>query len=158
MGEMSFCYNFRVALHHSFANEKNTKTIMKILSRKVSLLLPVCALVLLAGCKKDKTSTPIGTTSKVYFKAEVSAGSTIKMSTYGYDATLTTASSINSETWTSPEIDVPAGAHVASVSTSAMGAGSTATLKVQVYVNGELKKEGTSTGTALTSTVQYNLK
>lgn len=80
------------------------------------------------------------------------------MAVYGYDATLTTVSGINSQSWTSPELTVPSGANVASIIANAAGANASSTLKVQVYVDGVLKKEGTSTGTALSATAQYNLE
>ena len=109
------------------------------------------------GCSK-KDDVPGNATNKVVFKAEASAGSSLSLAVYGYDATLTTASSLGGTSWTSPEITVPASANVASVVLNAMGASASSTLKVQVFVNGTLKKEGTSSGTALSATAQYNLK
>lgn len=111
----------------------------------------------LFSCSKDK-SNPINTEHKVVFKATASSGSAVNMVVYGYDATLTTLSSVNSASWTSPEITVPANATVATITANAMGANAAATLKVQVYVDGVLKKEGNSAGTALSATAQYNLK
>ena len=107
------------------------------------------------GCSKG--DEPTSTSKKVVFKAEASAGSTVRMIVYGYDASLTTISNANTQTWTSSEIVVPATANVASISGNGMGANAAATLKVQIYVNGQLKKEGTSTGTALSVTSQHNL-
>lgn len=80
------------------------------------------------------------------------------MVVYGYDNTLTSVSSLGGTTWTSPEITAPANATVASVVLNGMGANASSTLKVQVYVDGVLKKEGTGAGTALTATAQFNLK
>ncbi|MBL7704082.1 MAG: hypothetical protein JNM21_00915 [Taibaiella sp.] len=122
-----------------------------------ALILFIFTTLLLVSCSKDK-SNPINTEHKVVFKATASSGSSVNMIVYGYDATLTTLSSVNSSSWTSPEITVPANATVASITANAMGADASATLKVQVYVDGVLKKEGNSMGTALSATAQYNLR
>ncbi|MFW0716449.1 hypothetical protein [Pedobacter sp. N23S346] len=43
--------------------------------------------------------------------------------------------------WSSPEITVPAGTVVPNVTGSATGANANSTLKAQIYVDGELKRE-----------------
>ena len=121
-----------------------------------TFLVLFITLVSFSYCSKDKDNPPAA--SKLQFKAEVSAGSVLNMAVYGYDATLTTASSLGGTTWTSPEINVPAGANLASITVNARGASASSTLKVQVYVNGMLKKEGTGSGAALSATAQYNLR
>lgn len=124
------------------------------------LVLSVFALFILIGCSNDDnggSSTPSPSTREIVFKAVASAGSTLNASTYGYDSTLTNASSIGGTTWTSITITAPSSASVATISMNAMGSNATSTLKVQIYVNGVLKKEGLSTGTALSATAQYNL-
>lgn len=132
---------------------------MKVSRNKYAALI-FAALIAIAtiSCSKDKNNAPSSTSNKLVFKAEASSGSSLNMAVYGYDNTLTTASSLGGTTWTSPEITAPANASVASVTLNAMGANASSTLKVQVYVNGVLKKEGTSSGTALSATAQYNLK
>jgi hypothetical protein len=131
---------------------------MKVLQNKFAkFIVLIFVIPLVVNCSSDDKG-PSNTTKKVIFKAEASTGSSINMAVYGYDATLTTVSSINNQSWTSPEITVPASANVASVIANAMGANAASTLKVQVYVNGVLKKEGTSTGTALSATAQYDLE
>ncbi len=131
------------------------KTINK---RTAAIVLLVLTVIFFVGCSKDKKGTSPSTSHKLVFKAEASAGSSLNMAVYGYDATLTTASSLSGTTWTSPEITAPAGSTVASIAVNAMGANASSTLKVQVYVNGVLKKEGTSSGAALSATAQYNLR
>lgn len=126
-------------------------------NKLATLILLIFATLFFFSCSKDDDS-PINTSNKVIFKAETSSGSLINMIVYGYDTTLTTISNVNSQSWTSPEITVPSNANVASIMVNAMGASASSSLKVQVYVNGTLEKEGTSTGTALSATAQYNLK
>ncbi len=131
---------------------------MKVSQNKFAkLIVLICTIPFLLNCSSDDNE-PNNTSKKIVFKAETSAGSSINMAVYGYDATLTTVSGINSQSWTSPELTVPSGANVASIIANAAGANASSTLKVQVYVDGVLKKEGTSTGTALSATAQYNLE
>jgi len=125
-------------------------------------VLVAIAILFLGSCsdKNDSTPTPTPapTSKKLVFKAEASAGSTVNMVVYGYDGTLTTATSINSQSWTSPEITVPGDATVATITTNGRGVDASSSLKVQVYIDDVMKKEGTGTGTALSAAAQYNLK
>jgi len=107
------------------------------------------------SCSKDDDNKPASTSHKVVFKATASAGSNISVAVYAYDANQTTATSLTGTTWTSPEITVPAGTVVATAAVSATGANASSSLKVQIYVDGELKKEGTSTGQILSASVTY---
>ncbi|HRE76829.1 MAG TPA: hypothetical protein PLL09_03290 [Flavobacterium sp.] len=121
-------------------------------------VLSVFAIFLLVGCSKDDdggSNSP--STYEIVFKAEASAGCTLNASSYGYDSTISTVSSIGGTTWTSPTITAPSSANVAAISMNAMGSNPASTLKVQIYVNGVLKKEGTSIGTALSAIAQHPL-
>ncbi|MFP3598281.1 hypothetical protein [Chryseobacterium sp. SIMBA_029] len=94
-------------------------------------------------------------THKVVFKAEASSGSNISIAVYGYDANATTATSLNGTSWSSPEITVPAGALTLNAAVNATGANASSTLKVQIYVDGVLKKEGTSSGQYLSASANH---
>lgn len=133
---------------------------MRTTKNKFTAIIILFAIVnfLFWGCSKKNDDTPSGSSKKVVFKAEASVGSSVNLAVYGYDASLTTASSLSGTTWTSPEITVPASANVASITVNGMGSNASSTLKVQIFVNGELKKEGTSSGTALSAFAQFNLK
>ena len=109
-----------------------------------------------SSCSKDDDDdAPARQSHKVVFKATASAGSNIDVAVYGYDSTITTASSLSGTTWTSPEITTPAGAINVNVGVNATGSSSSSTLKVQIYVDGELKKEGTSSGQILSASANY---
>lgn len=126
---------------------------------KIKMAGLICGLVLvqtLTSCSKD--DEPTGSPKKIVFKAEASAGVLVNMVVYGYDNNLTTVSRADVQTWTSPEINVPASANVATITANAMGTNAASTLKVKVYVDGVEKKENTSTGTALSATAQLNLQ
>lgn len=122
------------------------------------LLLPLLAFsIAIAACGgKDKDPAPSRNAKKVYFKVTGSAGVSIFSAVYGYDATLTTRTSIGGNSWTSPEITVPASAIGSSCYANGSGPDAQATLKVEMFVDGELKKTGTSQGTALTAGAQMN--
>lgn len=130
--------------------------IIKVSTIKTASVLFCLALVhTLPGCSKEKEPK---ISQKIVFKAEASSGVAINMLVYGFDADLTTLSNVDAQTWTSPEIVIPANKSVATITANAMGTNSTATLKVKILIDGVEKKLITSTGTALSATAQYNLQ
>jgi hypothetical protein len=111
---------------------------------------------LFSACKKDdKNDAPGKTSHKVVFKATGSAGVNLTIAAYGYDTQITTATNLSGNTWTSAEITVPASAINANITINGTAAASTATLKVQIYVDDQLKKEGTSSGTVVSASAQH---
>lgn len=129
-------------------------------TKKIAAMLVLAASALsFTGCSKDDGEDSNGGNGhKLVFKAEVSAGSSINQSVYGYDSSLTTVTGLSGLTWTSPEVTAPANARVASFVVNAVGANASSTLKLQIFVDGVLKKESMSTGTALVSQAQYALR
>ncbi len=128
---------------------------MKILKK---ILFPALMIAtLFAACKKDdKNDGPSRTSHKVVFKAIGSSDAELNIAVYGYDTKVTTLSNLSGATWTSPEVDVPAGALTLNVGVSGTSANSAATLKVQILVDGQVKAEGTSAGTILSGSASYN--
>ncbi|MGE8511330.1 MAG: hypothetical protein ACN6N7_01425, partial [Chryseobacterium culicis] len=107
-----------------------------------------------ASCSKDNDDNNVngaGKSHKVVFKAIASSGSNIDVAVYGIDGNPTTASSLSGSTWSSPEITSEPGAYTANAAVNAIGPDASATLKVQIWVDGELKKEGTSSGQYLSA-------
>ncbi|UAY55528.1 hypothetical protein [Arachidicoccus terrestris] len=129
-----------------------------IFNRKNRLRLWVILFVigtsLISSCSKEK-DTPPSKSHKIIFKATVSDGSTISNTVYGVDTDITTQSSLSGESWASDEIIAPAGSINANVSIQALGQDADATLTVQIYVDGELKKEGKSMGEILVAQANY---
>lgn len=103
----------------------------------------------------DDDNSPAKSSHKVVFKAIASSGSNIEVAVYGIDGNPTTASSLGGTTWTSPEVTSEAGAYNANVAVNAIGADASSTLKVQIWVDGELKKEGTSSGQYLSASASH---
>ena len=127
---------------------------------KGTFLMLAAALIFgfVSSCSDDDDDDPVngaGETHKVVFKAIASSGSNIDVAVYGIDGNPTTASSLSGTTWSSPEVTAEKGAYTANVAVNAIGAGASSTLKVQIWVDGELKKEGTSSGQYLSASTSY---
>ncbi|MGO4709407.1 hypothetical protein AB4Y90_09875 [Chryseobacterium sp. 2TAF14] len=126
---------------------------------KGSFVTVMAALVFgfVTSCSNDDDDNIPGTNKshKVVFKAEASAGSNIEIAVYGIDGNATTATSLSGTTWTSPEITTEPGAMSANAAINAIGVNASSTLKVQIWVDGELKKEGTSSGQYLSASASY---
>ena len=100
--------------------------------------------------ESQKKSTPT-TAHNVVFKAEVSAGSTINSAMYGFNGEANVqATGVSGTVWTSPETKIDGGG-ILVVKVNATGANASSNLKVQILVDGVVKKEVTSTGQALTA-------
>ena len=129
----------------------------KVLKGTFLLLATSVLLGFATSCSSDDDDESNAATShKVVFKAEASSGSNIDIAVYGIDGSATTATSLTGTTWTSTEITAPAGSFTANVAVNAVGANASSTLKVQIYVDGQLKKEGTSSGQYLSASANYN--
>lgn len=124
-------------------------------------LVAVVAIMLIgftASCSNDDDDNNVngaGKSHKVVFKAIASSGSNIDVAVYGIDGNPTTASSLSGTTWSSPEVTSEPGAYNANVAVNAIGPNASSTLKVQIWVDGELKKEGTSSGQYLSASASY---
>lgn len=130
--------------------------ITRISKIKIACVLFSLVLIqILASCSKD--DTPKVSPKKIVFKVEASTGVLVEMVVYGFDTDLTSISNADVQTWTSPEITIPANYNVATLTANAMGTNSSSTLKVKIFIDGVEKKMNSSTGTALSATAQYNL-
>ncbi|MFX1708661.1 hypothetical protein PV783_32150 [Chitinophaga sp. CC14] len=126
---------------------------MKILKKILFPALMVAALF--TSCSKDDDK-PAGTSHKVVFKAIGSTGVELNIAVFGYDDQATTLSNLSGNTWTSNEITAPASARNVKAVINGLGPNVSATLKVQVLVDGQVKAEGTSSGTVLSGLASYN--
>ncbi|PWN66620.1 hypothetical protein [Chryseobacterium oncorhynchi] len=122
------------------------------------VLLATMLFGFVTSCSKDDDDNNVngaGKSHKVVFKAIASSGADIDVAVYGIDGNPTTATSLSGTTWTSPEVTSEAGAYNANVAVNAVGTNASSTLKVQIWVDGELKKEGTSSGQYLSASASY---
>ncbi|AZA79748.1 hypothetical protein EG347_20805 [Chryseobacterium sp. G0186] len=122
------------------------------------VLLATMLLGFITSCSNDDdddNGNGAGKSHKVVFKAIASSGTNIDVAVYGIDGNPTTASSLSGTTWSSPEVTSEPGAYNANVAVNAIGTDASSTLKVQIWVDGELKKEGTSSGQYLSASASY---
>ena len=115
-------------------------------------------MMVFTACSKKDNDGPSSTSHKVVFKAFGSSDVQISSAVYGYDTELTSVSSLSGTTWTSPEVNVPAGALMAQAVVTATGTSAASSLKVEVWVDGVKKDEASSTGTALVAHPAANLR
>ena len=124
------------------------KNIFKILS--VSFI--VLTVSVFYSCKKDNAPT-----HKVKFKAETSSDAKLSAVAYTNESgNVTNTSSLNSSSFASSELTIPSSVSIITFSANGNGASAASTLKVQIYVDGNLVKENTGTGTVLTASTTYS--
>ncbi|WP_159477389.1 hypothetical protein [Chryseobacterium sp. 18068] len=119
-------------------------------------LITVMILSLVESCRKDndENSEEIKT-QKVVFKAEGSSGVNISKAVYGIDGNPITVTGLSGTTWTSPELTAEGVVYNSNVVVNATGVDAASTLKVQIWVDGQLKKESVSSGLTLSASTSY---
>jgi len=119
-------------------------------------LITVMVLSLVESCRKDNDDTSEDIkTQKVVFKAEGSSGVNISKAVYGIDGNPITVTGLSGTTWTSPEITAEGVVYNSNVVVNATGVDAASTLKVQIWVDGQLKKESVSSGLTLSASTSY---
>ena len=123
--------------------------------KNIFKILSVCFIVLTVSvfysCKKDNAPT-----HKVKFKAETSSDAKLSAVAYTNETGNVTNSSLNSSSFASSELTIPSSVSILTFSANGNGASAGSTLKVQIYVDGNLVKENTGTGTVLTASTTYS--
>lgn len=128
---------------------------MKNFKKLLLAVLPLMALAILASCSKKGDETPAGT-HKVVFKAETSSDASISTALFtNATGDVTTNTSVNSKTFTSAELTIPSSVMVINFGATGSGASANSSLKVQIWVDGNLVKENIGTGTTLSATTSY---
>jgi hypothetical protein len=119
------------------------------------VLMAAIILGFVASCKNDDDDVPETETHKIIFKAEASSGSNISKAVYGIDGNPITVTGLSGTTWSSPELTTEGPVYNVNVVVNATGADASSTLKVQVWVDGALKKESVSSGQNLSASTSY---
>ena len=107
------------------------------------------------SCRKDDDVSEEVKTQKIVFKAEASSGVNITKAVYGIDGNPITVTGLSGTTWTSPEITMEGVLYNSNVVVNAIGVDAASTLKVQIFVDGQLKAESVSSGQNLTASTSY---
>src|SRR5687767_14448557 len=118
---------------------------MKLSLRLLFFPALLCMLAF-AGCSgKDDNPAPSG--HKIKYKVEVSSGSTIHTVIYmAASGENTTLANLSVPTWESAEFNMPASTGAVSIAAVGTAANASATIKVQIFVDGVMKKESSATG------------
>lgn len=119
-------------------------------------VITVMVLSFVESCRKDDDDTSKDIkTQKVVFKAEGSSGVNISKAVYGIDGNPITVNGLSGATWTSPEVTAEGVVYNTNVVVNATGVDAASTLKVQIWVDGQLKKESVSSGMTLSASTSY---
>jgi len=119
-------------------------------------VLVLAVTVLFSGCSKDDEA-PKGS-HKVVFKVIGSENAIISSVVYSNEnGDPTSVTGIDANTWTSDELTIPSSAPVVVITAGGDSIDDNdATLTVQILVDGEVKKENTSTGPYLSAQTSYS--
>ncbi|WP_404986852.1 hypothetical protein ACI513_07720 [Chryseobacterium sp. M5] len=119
-------------------------------------VITVMVLSFVESCRKDDDDASEDIkTQKVVFKAEGSSGVNISKAVYGIDGNPITVNGLSGSTWTSPELIAEGVVYNTNVVVNATGVDAASTLKVQIWVDGQLKKESVSSGMTLSTSTSY---
>lgn len=119
-------------------------------------VITVMVLSFVESCRKDNDDNSEDIkTQKVVFKAEGSSGVNISKAVYGIDGNPITVNGLSGATWTSPELTAEGVVYNTNVVVNATGVDAASTLKVQIWVDGQLKKESVSSGMTLSASTSY---
>ena len=119
-------------------------------------VITVMVLSFVESCRKDDDDASEDIkTQKVVFKAEGSSGVNISKAVYGIDGNPITVNGLSGATWTSPELTAEGVIYNTNVVVNATGVDAASTLKVQIWVDGQLKKESVSSGMTLSASTSY---
>lgn len=119
-------------------------------------VITVMVLSFVESCRKDNDDTSEDVKrQKIVFKAEASSGVNITKAVYGIDGNPITVNGLSGTTWSSPEINTEGVVYNSNVVVNATGVDATSTLKVQIFVDGELKKESVTSGQVLSASTSY---
>ncbi len=119
-------------------------------------VITVMVLSFVESCRKDNDDTSEDIkTQKVVFKAEGSSGVNISKAVYGIDGNPITVNGLSGATWTSSEVTAEGVVYNTNVVVNATGVDAASTLKVQIWVDGQLKKESVSSGMTLSASTSY---
>jgi hypothetical protein len=135
----------------------------KVFQKIAAIFLPLLMIGLFAiatSCHGDEERYEVS--HKIMYKAEVSAGSNLKSVIWQYH--LDPATSISGTVWTNETTETmqlrvgEINNYTAIVKAKAIGANASSTLKVQIYVDGVLKKEVITTGQDLEARADYSVE
>lgn len=118
------------------------------------LLMALGLVFSLTSCRDDDNNSGSGN-HKVVFKAVGSEGVMIHVVGHNVGTDMHNFTDLNVNSWSSQEISFSGNAPL-NITVNGVGTNANSTLKAQIFVDGTLVKEGTSTGTYLSATAVHN--
>ncbi len=131
-------------------------TILKNILLSIFTLLMATTLLVSCGKSSDSKPKSAATSHKVVYKATTTNGTIdiVDYTTATGDQTTVTGISVTS--YTSPEITVPTSVGSVVFAVSGGGSSASSTVTVEIYVDGNLVKSNSGTGTALAAGTSYS--
>lgn len=127
----------------------STKKLLK------SLLFVLLLTVTLSGCSNDDGNS--SNERKVTFKVIGTNGANITTIVYALDSETFPVLNVNSSNWTSEEITLPADVNNLSLSGNAIGSSASSSIRLEILVNGQVKKQQSASGTVMSTFTQYTI-
>jgi len=125
---------------------------MKKIAKLLSVSLAVLVVTILFSCKKDEDKK---SSHEVEYKVSVSGGAISTIVYTNNQGDVTTLTSVSGTSWSSGKITVPSSVQAISFGANGSSANAGSVMTVQIIVDGEVKKENTSTGTIMSATSTY---
>lgn len=119
------------------------------------LLMALGLVFAVSSCSKDEGGGGNSGTHKVVFKGVGSDGVVIGTVGYSIGTEIHTKGDLSVNSWSTEELTFTGNTPL-NVTVNATGTNPNSTVKAQIFVDGKLVKEGTSTGTYLSATAAHN--
>lgn len=130
---------------------------MRSLVKPFALLLIITGFCSILSCSSDNDNQEASPAQKkVVFKVVGSSNATIETVVYGLGTNTTPVIGINSASWSSSEILIPNNVNILTLSANGIGGSALSTLKLQIFVDNQLKKETTVGGAVMSTIIQYS--
>ncbi|WP_333696532.1 MmpS family transport accessory protein [Flavobacterium sp.] len=127
---------------------RTTKNLLK------GLFLFFLLSIIITGCSSDDNSS---NSRKVTFKVVGSNGANITTIVYALNSETFPVLNVNSSNWTSEEITLPADVNILSLSGNAIGSSASSSIRLEILVNGQVKKQQSASGTVMSTFTQYTI-
>lgn len=125
---------------------------MKKIAKFLSVSLAVLAVTVLFSCKKDDDKKA---SYEVEYKVSVSGGGISSIAYTNNQGDMTTITSVSGTSWSSGKITVPSSVQAVNFGANGSSANAGSVMTVQIIVDGEVKKENTSTGAVMSASSTY---
>lgn len=125
---------------------------MKKIAKFLSVSLAVLVITVLFSCKKDEDKK---SSHEVEYKVSVSSGAISTIAHTNSQGDITTITSVSGKSWSSGKITVPSSVQAINFGANGSSADAGSVMTVQIIVDGEVKKENTSTGAIMSASSTY---